>query len=188
MNFSKSFVPYNGPSMPCHVFSRSFTQAGFPSNVEYAVAGFCTFTPSNVMYAMSENKALSIVGFEATPNMGVDESALASTLKSVAKNGPEFIYRGPYATTGQRVPATVAAGETVRYLPDDPNSNQEWRSMCWYVKGVIEKTDPQNPTGPDKDALVPDGSFTPTLGPTGSVLMSPPGAPAGTGLNCKQNY
>jgi basic membrane protein A len=145
-----------------------------------------TFMPSNVMYAMSENKALSIVGFESTPNMGLDESALASILKSVARSGPELIFRGPYATTGQRAP--VAAGETVRYLPDDPSPNQEWRSMCWFVKGVIEKVDPNDPTSADKDALVPDGSFASTQGPTGTVLIGPPGAATGAGINCKQNY
>jgi len=143
-----------------------------------------TFMTSNVIDAMSENPSLSIVGFEATPGMGVDESALASTLQNIAKSGPEAVFRGPYDTTGQH--ASVPMGQTIRFDPND--TAREWRSMCWFVKGVIEKVDPNDPASADRDALVPDGSFTPTVGATGQVLFGPPGAPAGAGLNCKQNY
>lgn len=145
-----------------------------------------TFTAANVVYPMSENPALSIVGFEATPNMAVDESALASTLQNVAKQGPGFVFRGPYESTGQRLP--VLEGQTIAYDPNDTNPAQEWRSMCWFVHGVIEKVDPADPTSADRDAQVPDGSFTPTVGLNGQVLFGPPGAPTGAGLNCKQNY
>jgi basic membrane lipoprotein Med (substrate-binding protein (PBP1-ABC) superfamily) len=146
------------------------------------------YRPSNLLDSLSENKALSIVGFEPTPNMGVDESALASTLETMAKNGADFVYQGPYESTGQRAPKNVAKGETVHYEPSDPSTTQEWRSMCWFVKGVIVRSDPNDPTSMDIDALVPDGTTTPTVGPGGSILMSPPGLDSGSGLNCTQNH
>ena len=143
------------------------------------------YQPANLMYAMSANKALSIVGFEPTPNQGVDESALAATLEATAKSGPDSVYRGPYATTGQR--AAVQDGETIRYDPENLGP-QEWRSMCWFVKGVVEKSDPANPLSADIDAQVPDGTQTPSLGISGRVLLSPPGLAAGAGLDCQQNF
>lgn len=139
-----------------------------------------TWQAENVVEPLISNSSLAVAGFELTPDLG-DPAALAATVQSVVNLGPGAIFRGPYQTTGQR--AAVAASESIVYTPSDPNKQQEWRTMCWFVKGVVQKSDPNNPQSADVDAQVPDG----TALPAGRVLMTPPGAMPGQGLNCKQN-
>jgi hypothetical protein len=69
---------------------------------------------------------------------------------------------------------SVAAGETI--------GDREWRSMCWLVDGVIEKSVPTDPASADVPAKVPDGRVPPA-----ADLLPPPGAPPGVGLDCKKN-
>lgn len=140
-----------------------------------------TWQAQNVVEPLVSNTSLAVAGFELTPDQG-DPAALAATVQNVVSMGPSSVYRGPYQTTGQR--AAVASGETIVYNPDDPNKQQEWRTMCWFVKGVVQKTDPNDAQSADIDALVPDGT-TPL--PGGRVMMSPPGLAPGEGLNCKKN-
>jgi hypothetical protein len=64
-----------------------------------------------------------------------------------APDGGKVVFEGPYCSTGQRMPACLAAGETI--------SDAEYRTMCWAVQGIVEKTDPADPTSPDRDTQIP---------------------------------
>lgn len=140
-----------------------------------------TWQAQNAVEPIASNAAISVAGFELTPELG-DPAALAVAVQSVVAAGPSAIFAGPLRSTGQR--ADLAAGQAIRYDPDDPNNGQEWRTMCWFVQGVVQKSNPNDPRSPDEPARVPDG--TGSL-PAGRVLMSPPGLPLGEGLSCKQN-
>jgi basic membrane protein A len=125
----------------------------------------------------------SVVGFQVNSIAGVDDSTARSFINDSVTRGPKAVYQGPYSTTGQRdakgigtpdAIQTVAAGETI--------SDKEWLSMCWHVEGVVTKATYDDVTSADLPAKVPDGTFA--LPPD---LLSPPGAPAGAGLNCREN-
>jgi hypothetical protein len=125
----------------------------------------------------------SIVGFQLNPNVGIDDSAVRSLTTVVIQSGPDRIYRGAYDVTGQRdangdgvydAVQSVAAGETL--------GKAEYDSMCWFAKGIVEKADPLDPTSADQDANVPDDHHPPP-----SDILGPPGAPAGVGVNCREN-
>jgi len=71
----------------------------------------------------------------------------AELLSSLSRSDARDVFAGPFCSTGQR-PSCVKAGEVV--------PPEELLSMCWYVEGVIEKTDPADAASPDKPSLVPD--------------------------------
>lgn len=135
----------------------------------------------NIVEPLSSQAAISVAGFELTPELG-DPAALAVAVQSVVAAGPSAVFAGPLNSTGQR--AALTAGQSIQYQPDDPNKAQEWRTMCWFVDGVVQKSDPNDPRSADEPALVPDGVVSI---PAGRVLLSPPGLPTGQGLNCAQN-
>ena len=140
-----------------------------------------TWQASNIVEPLSSNAALSVAGFELTPELG-DPAALAVAIQSTVNAGPSAVFAGPLRTTGQR--ADLPAGQSIRYDPTDPNKQQEWRTLCWFVQGLVQKSDPNDPQSADEAALVPDGSMAL---PPGRVLLSPPGLPTGQGLSCKGN-
>jgi basic membrane protein A and related proteins len=77
------------------------------------------------------------------PSLAIQLAELTGTLAS----DPDFAFRGPYGTTGQR--GAVEAGEVL--------SEEELVTMCWFVDGVVEKVDPTDPMSADVDAKVPIG-------------------------------
>lgn len=85
-------------------------------------------------------------------------------LRSDLADDPSLVFRGPYNTTGQRT--NVAAGEEI--------SDEELSTMCWFVDGVVERVDPNDPLSADKKALVPVGN-----------VEIPPGS--GNKPDCRQN-
>jgi basic membrane lipoprotein Med (substrate-binding protein (PBP1-ABC) superfamily) len=112
-------------------------------------------------------------------NAAVDsnETLATSATTMVSSSMPGQIFEGPYGVTGQRGTANQAVG--VNEIP----SQNELDSMCWFAKGVVEKTDPNDPTSADKDAQVPDATH-----PAPAGAMPPPDeAAAGTGLSCLEN-
>ncbi len=125
----------------------------------------------------------SVVGYNLNPASGVDVPMVRGFLAEAAQAGPERVYAGPYATTGQRdadgdgtVDATQAVGAGERI------SDAEYLRMCWFVDGVIEKMNPLDPASPDVAARVPDGRVPPP-----PDVLGPPGAPAGVGVSCPEN-
>jgi basic membrane protein A len=62
-------------------------------------------------------------------------------------------FRGPYKVThaDQRPEgAEIAAGQSI--------SDEEMVRMCWFVEGLLMKSDPDDPTSADVPARVPDGT------------------------------
>lgn len=70
------------------------------------------------------------------------------------------IFMGPYKINGQRdkdgdgIPDAAAQQQVAAGQFLDP---REIANMCWYVEGVVEKSDREVPTSMDRPALVPGG-------------------------------
>jgi basic membrane lipoprotein Med (substrate-binding protein (PBP1-ABC) superfamily) len=100
---------------------------------------------------IKSNSAESIANFGVNGAVGGNdlEIKVSELLADLAKEGNEkMALRGAYCTNGeQRSPKCVAAGVDL--------SDGELQSMCWFVNGVVEKTDPMDPMSFDIEALVP---------------------------------
>ncbi len=141
--------------------------------------------PSVLTYNITSSPD-TVVGFEPNTGTGVDDSSIRLLVDGLAgMQGLGPIFKGPYATTGQRDVEkdgtyddvqTVAEGETP--------SDAEISSMCWFVKGVVERSDPMDFHSPDRDALVPDAINRPLAK---SDVLSPPGKKPGEGQDCTKN-
>jgi hypothetical protein len=93
--------------------------------------------------------AKSIPNFKVNEEVAGGDTAIAVSqlLTELAKPGNEHMsFAGPYHSTGQR-PEDVAEGQTL--------TDQELREMCWFVEGVVEKVDPDDPVSLDKPGQVP---------------------------------
>jgi basic membrane protein A len=93
----------------------------------------------------------SIVNFGVQQSVaGSDVSMQVATLlgKLAAPDGVGKAFEGKLCSTGQRMPNCVNDG--AKEITD-----QELATMCWFVEGVIEKTDPLDPMSADKAAQVP---------------------------------
>ena len=110
-----------------------------------------TWKPVDIMDPLSEDHVNSTVGFELNPAVGIDDTQVRAYLNESARSGHEIVFQGPFDTTGQR--PSFAPGELL--------GAEEWRSMCWFIKGAVEKTDPSNPLSADVDARVPDQNYQP---------------------------
>jgi basic membrane lipoprotein Med (substrate-binding protein (PBP1-ABC) superfamily) len=96
------------------------------------------------------NSADSIPNFEVNGAVGGNdlEIAVSELLADLAKpENARMSLRGPYCTTGQRSPDCVGDGEEI--------SDDEMRRMCWFVDGVVEKSNPADPLSSDVPAQVP---------------------------------
>ena len=140
----------------------------------------------DVMDVLIEDHATSTVGFEQNtlPSIGIDEMMVRGFLNQQAQGSYQDIFEGPYDTTGQREDP-VEDGETL--------SEEEWRTMCWFVEGVVEKSDPSDPSSDDQPAQVPTTDYQPAdvdeVHPNTApeILISVPGAPRGIAWQCDQN-
>lgn len=100
---------------------------------------------------INANPAVSTANFKVNQPVASNDIAIAigqrlSDLAAPGNDHKEF--EGPYCTNGtQRPTKCVTMGQTI----DD----DELHTMCWFVNGVIEKTDPMDPMSMDKEALVP---------------------------------
>jgi hypothetical protein len=142
-----------------------------------------TWDPMNVVNDPLTTEPDSPVGFQINPNSNVDDSVVRSFLNEMETQGYKRVFMGPYETTGQRdknntgspdAAQSVATGEAI--------SDDEYRRLCWFAKGIVQKADPTDPKSADVDAKVPDGHL-----PLPSDILGPPGAPPGVGLNCNEN-
>lgn len=110
---------------------------------------------------MTSDSALSPVGFNLNPVVGVDDPAVRGFITDIALRGWQAIYAGPYRTTGQRdkdgdgtidLDQQVAAGDTL--------TESEYSRMCWFPEGVVERfpADSEDPAS-ERPARVPDAAY-----------------------------
>lgn len=110
-----------------------------------------TWDPSVIVDdQMRVDPSQSIANF--TVNQDVADASLAPVIDEVrgrlSKPGAELDdFKGPFCSTGQRVPACVATGQKL--------TDAELRTMCWFVEGVVQKTDAADPASNDIAAQVP---------------------------------
>jgi len=98
--------------------------------------------------------------------IGEYSPSLRTWIREMVQNNPDtYIFKGNVISTGQR---TLSGSVSV----------EEQKSMCWFVKGVVEKTNLLDYNSEDKDAQVPDGSHK---APSDIVL------PEGSSSDCIQN-
>jgi hypothetical protein len=114
---------------------------------------------------------------------GVDDIAEKALQNAMIAAGPDRVYFGPYDTTGQRDANGDGQYDTKQSVDaNEKLTEQEYDSMCWFAKGIVQKADPTDPSSVDVDAHVPDGHYPPP-----SDVLGPPGAPAGVGVDCTKN-
>ena len=78
----------------------------------------------------------------------------------------------------------IADGETL--------ADKELRQMCWFSKGIVEKSNPQDTTSVDQDALVPTTAHPAPADEKATtapwvLLPVAAGVPRGIGWNCDEN-
>lgn len=104
---------------------------------------------------IKSNSEQSIANFSVNVAVGGSDLAIAVSelLADLARAGNEhksfevFPGEGQYCSTGQRTPSCISEGEE---MTDD-----ELLTMCWFVQGVVEKTNPDDPLSADQPAQVP---------------------------------
>jgi len=105
------------------------------------------------------------------------------------------IFSGPYKINGQRdkngdgLPDPASEQEVAADVVLDP---QETANLCWYVEGVVEKKDREDPLSADVPALVPGGlvpgATTPGSSvPYGNYSTDKLVIPAGLSGECRKN-
>jgi len=142
-------------------------------------------SPNEPMLATPE----STVGFELNPTIGIDDSAVRSYVSTVASKGWQSVFDGPYATTGQRDKDGDGIADASQIVQgDEAMSDSEYRRMCWFAKGIVERVDPTAPAAKDLVAArVPDKARRADAKWLADI-EGPPEAPPGVGLDCNENY
>jgi len=142
-----------------------------------------TWTPGFVNEPMAEAPEERVVSFEPNLSAGVDGDTVRKQLSEAATAGWEKIFEGPWETTGQRAP--MPAGQSF--------DEAEWRAPCFWIKGAVERSNPQDPTSPDIPARVPSDDYqvsdpndpAPVTAP--EIVLPIPGLERGIGWNCRSN-
>jgi len=161
------------------------------------------FDPLAPVRADIDDSTASPVGFWPNPGgRNVDVTAILFENQALARAtnpGPrERVFAGPFATNGQRdsdfdgIPdppqrQLVAAGESL--------SDAENARGCFFVDGVVEKMNPDDPNSADRKALVPGGLQPQATVPnTSEPLLSTPmnrynmlSVPPGVSTECRKN-
>jgi basic membrane protein A and related proteins len=141
-----------------------------------------TWKPSVLIEPMTSGDD-SAVAFELSPVSGIDDTIVRRFIIDAAARGPDRVFEGPYVITGQRdkdrngTPDPVQAMAAGEHLAEG-----EFDSMCWFVKGMVEKSDPLDPRSADVDAHVPNPGFAPP-----SDMLGPPGSDDGSHRTCNEN-
>lgn len=102
------------------------------------------------------------VGVSINPKGPGDDLATRALIQALAQAtnpGPRYrVFSGPYDINGQRdKDGDGIPDATQKMLSGETVSDIELARMCWFVKGVVEKTKLNDPTSADRDALVPGG-------------------------------
>ncbi len=161
------------------------------------------FAPLVPIRADIDDTMETATGFAPNPvGRNVDVSAIQfenQTFARATNPGPrQRVFTGPFQLNGQRdsdfdgipdAPAlqVIAAGETI--------SDAENARGCFFVKGVVEKIDPDDPNSQDRDALVPGGLRPQATMPDSSepLLVTPANkynvlvVPSGVATECRKN-
>jgi basic membrane lipoprotein Med (substrate-binding protein (PBP1-ABC) superfamily) len=104
------------------------------------------------MDSLIEDSTVSTVGFElSTAEEQITDVVLRKLLVDAQNAGPEAVFRGPWNTTGQRPNGPMPDGEVM--------SEEEWRTMCFFVEGVVERQNPNDMSSPLVAAKVPDDTY-----------------------------
>ena len=159
-----------------------------------------SFDPLLPVRGSIDDSQQSPVGY--APNGGgrsVDVSAVLQENQNLARmtdpSPRQRVFLGPYNLNGQR-------DSNFDGIPDPPAlqrieegeslTDQENARACFYVEGVVERLNPDNPNSADRPALVPGGlvpgavgagSSEPLLQGTTNKLTLPPGQPT----ECRKN-
>lgn len=127
-----------------------------------------TWVPSVVNESMTTDPKESILVFGTNDTL-VENSLkvqLGELLAVLARpEGKDLPFMGPYKVTyaDQRPEGgEIPAGKTI--------ADEELPRMCWFVDGVITKTDLDDPASPDEPARVPDGTVVIGKSADGSEL------------------
>jgi len=175
----------NGPAMPSCLGSPYFNWGPLYTRIfEDIHRG--TFNPSaNHLEPMLATPD-SIAGFQLNPTLGIDDSSVRSYVNIVASKGWQSVFDGPYETTGQRdKDGDGTADASQIFQQDEHMSEAEYRRMCWFASGIVERRNPF--VAADLvPAKVPDDKRTDKE--FFDDIKSPPGATARAGLNCKDNF
>lgn len=121
---------------------------------------FNRWKPANIYESIQADTSRSIVGVELSSvgRTAVDEPSFNAEVSRIANStDPYLIFKGPYETNDRNngEPDSVPAGQTL--------TEDEAFKMCWYVKGIVEKSDPFDPSSADVDAKVPNGDTRPWM-------------------------
>lgn len=134
-------------------------------------------------------------GVEINPGGVADSFAARTLIQRLAQstNPPprQRVFLGPYLVNGQRdINLDGIPDATQSVAGDELISAAETSRMCWYVEGVVEKTDLTNPQSADKQAIVP-GGLVPGATLTGSRVPYPANdklvLPTGQSDQCLEN-
>ncbi|MCU0690145.1 MAG: BMP family ABC transporter substrate-binding protein [Polyangiaceae bacterium] len=116
-----------------------------------------TLQAINYQTPLLADTARSVVGFGlSAAETGITTLTVDKLLQEAEDMKPEGVFRGPISQTGQRKAGDIPEGVAI--------SEDEWRTMCWYVDGVKERLNPNDPTSDLVDALVPSAEHPGKIG------------------------
>ena len=161
-----------------------------------------TYQPLVSKYYHIDGTDTSPTGVAINPSSGIDSVAAQGIIAELLRKERDtkvpvrqLIMQGNYKINGQRdlnhdgIPDSdelqqVKEGEVITIA--------EAAKMCWYVDGVVEKVDREDPLSPDRPALVPGGlvpgaTVPNTSVPYGSYPTDRLVVPSGLSGECRKN-
>jgi hypothetical protein len=142
----------------------------------------------------TENTSVGVAINPKGPGDDLATRGVIQTLAQAQNPGPRYrVFAGPYDINGQRDKDGDGIPDgTQKMLPDETVNDTELARMCWFVKGVVEKTKLNDPTSADRDALVPGGlvpgsTAANTLQSYVSASEDKLVLPSGLSAKCKEN-
>ncbi len=142
----------------------------------------------------TENTSVGVAINPKGPGDDLATRGVIQTLAQAQNPGPRYrVFAGPYDINGQRDKDGDGIPDgTQKMLPGETVNDTELARMCWFVKGVVEKTKLNDPTSADRDALVPGGlvpgsTAANTLQSYVSASEDKLVLPSGLSAKCKEN-
>ena len=137
-------------------------------------------TPVNLALTAGSD---SVVTYARNTAVDADAASLQDVVGEVSRLDSERIFTGPYDATGQRDPGNTGATAVAQHVAlGETPSTTEIEGMCWFIKGIVEKVDHEDPHSEDRDAFVPDAEH-----PVSAEAFGPPGSPPGVAQTCREN-
>lgn len=114
--------------------------------------------PEDLIVSLRTDRDQSPFFINLNDYIGISQAQVQSFIVEVAAEPYNYVFRGPYATTGQRDADADGVADPSQNVPgDEVLSDAELARMCWFVDGVVQKADYLDPSSDDVPALVPDG-------------------------------